>query len=296
MFATPHSSSRFWAFWRLARFDRPIGIALLLWPTLWAVWIASEGHPAWSIVLIFSVGVILMRAAGCVVNDIADRNFDKQVWRTQDRPLAKGDISTTEAILFFLSLLACAAALLFFLNQQTFYWALVAAALAALYPFMKRFTYLPQLVLAAAFSWGIPMAFVAQDKVPTEICWLIFLANLAWTVAYDTYYAMADREDDKKAGIKSIAILLDDMDLVAIIFLQSIFIITLLLLGQHIKANTLYYVSIGIAAAFFAYQFILARDRDKHHCLKAFLNNHWVGLVIFVGILLHYYGHIFSRN
>jgi len=218
-------------FLKLARFDRPIGIWLLLWPTLWAVYIAGNGNPPLRILLVFGAGVVLMRAAGCVINDIADRKVDGQVARTKERPLATGRIQTREAAAFFILLLALAASLLLFLNKATFYWALGAVAIASLYPFMKRYTYLPQVVLGAAFSWGIPMAFVAQGKAPGPECWLIFAGNLCWTVAYDTYYAMADREDDLKAGIKSTAILFGDMDLLMIGMLQAIFLFALWLLG-----------------------------------------------------------------
>lgn len=271
-------------FLKLARFDRPIGIWLLLWPTLWAVYIAGNGNPPLRILLVFGAGVVLMRAAGCVINDIADRKVDGQVARTKERPLATGRIQTREAAAFFILLLALAASLLLFLNKATFYWALGALAIASLYPFMKRYTYLPQVVLGAAFSWGIPMAFVAQGKAPGPECWLIFAGNLCWTVAYDTYYAMADREDDLKAGIKSTAILFGDMDLLMIGMLQAIFLFALWLLGGRLGLAWPFAVSLLAAAALFAWEFRLAGQREPARCLQAFLHNHWVGGVVFAGV------------
>ncbi len=271
-------------FLKLARFDRPIGIWLLLWPTLWAVYIAGNGNPPLRILLVFGAGVVLMRAAGCVINDIADRKVDGQVARTKERPLATGRIQTREAAAFFILLLALAASLLLFLNKATFYWALGAVAIASLYPFMKRYTYLPQVVLGAAFSWGIPMAFVAQGKAPGPECWLIFAGNLCWTVAYDTYYAMADREDDLKAGIKSTAILFGDMDLLMIGMLQAIFLFALWLLGGRLGLAWPFAVSLLAAAALFAWEFRLAGQREPARCLQAFLHNHWVGGVVFAGV------------
>jgi 4-hydroxybenzoate polyprenyltransferase len=279
---------RFPDFLALARFDRPIGIWLLLWPTLWAVYIAGEGRPAGAIVLIFTLGVVLMRAAGCVINDWADRNFDGHVKRTQQRPLATGKISATEALVFFAILVALAASLLLFLNKPTFFWSLGALAIASLYPFMKRFTYLPQVVLGAAFSWGIPMAFVAQGKAPSPECWLIFSANLCWTVAYDTYYAMADRDDDLKAGIKSTAILFGDMDLMMIASLQALFLLALWMLGARLGLAWPFTLSLLGAAALFFWEFQSSSRRDSDRCLNAFLHNHWVGALIFIGVFAGY--------
>jgi 4-hydroxybenzoate polyprenyltransferase len=275
-------------FLKLARFDRPIGIWLLLWPTLWAVYIAGDGNPPLRILLVFSAGVVLMRAAGCVINDIADRHFDGQVSRTKDRPIASGRIQAKEAAVFFIVLLALAASLLLLLNRETFYWALGAVAIASLYPFMKRYTYLPQVVLGAAFSWGIPMAFVAQGQTPGPECWLIFAGNLCWTVAYDTYYAMADREDDLKAGIKSTAILFGDMDLMMIGSLQAMFLFALYLLGGRLALGWPFAASLLVAAALFAWQLRLAGEREPARCLQAFLHNHWVGGVIFAGLIFGY--------
>lgn len=275
-------------FLALARFDRPIGIWLLLWPTLWAVYIAGDGHPPLHIIAVFSLGVVLMRAAGCVINDIADRDLDGQVRRTRERPLASGRIRAKEAAVFFIVLLALAAALLLFLNRATFYWSLGAVGLASLYPFMKRFTHLPQVVLGAAFSWGIPMAFVAQGKTPGPECWLIFAGNLCWTVAYDTYYAMADRDDDLRAGIKSTAILFGDMDLMIIGSLQGLFLLSLWMLGGRLDLGWPFLVALLAAATLFGWEFRLAGDREPGPCLQAFLHNHWIGAVIFAGVFLAY--------
>lgn len=275
-------------FLKLARFDRPIGIWLLLWPTLWAVYVAGDGQPALSIVLVFSAGVVLMRAAGCVINDWADRDFDGQVWRTKDRPLAAGKIKPKEALAFCALLVAASASLLLFLSLQTFYWSFGAVALAATYPFMKRYTYLPQVVLGAAFSWGIPMAFVAQGKVPGPECWLIFAANLCWTVAYDTYYAMADREDDLKAGIKSTAILFGEMDLLIIASLQALFLWALWMLGGRLGLAWPFTAALAAAALLFAWELRAARERQAQACLQSFLHNHWVGAVLFAGVFLGY--------
>lgn len=275
-------------FLKLARFDRPIGTWLLLWPTLWAVYIAGDGRPPLGIIVIFTLGVVLMRAAGCVINDLADRNFDGQVARTRERPLATGRIGAKEAAVFFVVLLALAASLLLFLNKTTFYWAFGAVALASLYPFMKRFTHLPQVVLGAAFSWGIPMAFVAQGKVPGPECWLLFVGNLCWTVAYDTYYAMADRDDDLKAGIKSTAILFGDMDLMIIGSLQGLFLLALWMLAGRLGLAWPFSVSLLGVLALFAWEFRLAGEREPARCLQAFLHNHWVGALLFAGVFLGY--------
>lgn len=275
-------------FLTLARFDRPIGIWLLLWPTLWAVYIAGDGRPPLTIIAVFALGVVLMRAAGCVINDLADRNLDGQVARTRERPLASGRIRAREAAVFFIVLLALAASLLLFLNRATFYWSLGAVGLATLYPFMKRFTHLPQIVLGAAFSWGIPMAFVAQGKTPGPECWLIFAGNLCWTVAYDTYYAMADRDDDVRAGIKSTAILFGDMDLMIIGSLQGLFLLALWMLGGRLDLGWPFLVALLAAGVLFAWEFRLAVNREPGPCLQAFLHNHWVGAVIFAGVFLAY--------
>ena len=270
------------------RLHRPIGIWLLLWPTLWAVWIAGNGKPAWDIVLIFTLGVVIMRSAGCVINDWADRDFDGQVTRTQGRPIADGRLPSREALYLFSALILCAAALLPFLNLQTFFWSFGALALAGLYPFMKRFTYLPQVVLGAAFSWAIPMAFVAQDQSPGLLCWLLYAANLVWTVAYDTQYAMADRDDDLKASIKSTAILFGRFDLAIIGVLQGIFLLMMTLLGLTLRLGPVWPVAVGVAGGLFVWQFRHSRDRVASHCTEAFLNNHKAGMVLFAGLAIGY--------
>ena len=269
----------------LMRLDRPIGIWLLLWPTLWAVWIAGDGHPSLSIVLIFTLGVVFMRSAGCVINDYADRHWDGEVARTADRPLVTGRVSAKEALLLFALLVGLSASLLLWLNRETFYWSLGALALATLYPFMKRYTYLPQVILGAAFSWAIPMAFVAQGKSPDALCWLLYSANLAWTVAYDTQYAMCDRDDDLKAGIKSTAILFGELDLLMIGLLQGLFLVGLFLLGQQLSLAWPWYAGLLLAFILFAIQAWQTRAREPQTCLDAFKNNHLVGLVVFIALL-----------
>ncbi len=269
----------------LMRLDRPIGIWLLLWPTLWAVWIAGDGHPSLSIVLIFTLGVVFMRSAGCVINDYADRHWDGEVSRTATRPLVTGRVSAKEALLLFALLVGLSASLLLWLNRETFYWSLGALALATLYPFMKRYTYLPQVILGAAFSWAIPMAFVAQGKSPDALCWLLYSANLAWTVAYDTQYAMCDRDDDLKAGIKSTAILFGELDLLMIGLLQGLFLVGLFLLGQQLSLAWPWYAGLLLAFILFAIQAWQTRAREPQTCLDAFKNNHLVGLVVFIALL-----------
>lgn len=269
----------------LMRLDRPIGIWLLLWPTLWAVWIAGDGHPSLSIVLIFTLGVVFMRSAGCVINDYADRHWDGEISRTANRPLVTGRVSAKEALLLFALLVGLSASLLLWLNRETFYWSLGALALATLYPFMKRYTYLPQVVLGAAFSWAIPMAFVAQGKSPDALCWLLYSANLAWTVAYDTQYAMCDRDDDLKAGIKSTAILFGELDLLMIGLLQGLFLVGLFLLGQQLSLAWPWYAGLLLAFILFAIQAWQTRAREPQTCLDAFKNNHLVGLVVFIALL-----------
>lgn len=272
----------------LARLDRPIGIWLLLWPTLWAVYIAGNGMPSARILIIFTLGVVLMRSAGCVINDWADRHVDGQVQRTKDRPIVSGKVRANEALVLFVVLVAAAATLLPFLNKATFYWSFGAIGLATLYPFMKRFTHLPQVVLGAAFSWSIPMAFVAQGETPGPACWLLYAANLCWTVAYDTQYAMADREDDIQAGIKSTAILFDDMDLLIIGCLQAMFLLALWMLGNRLGLAWPFFVAIIGAAALFVVQYRRSEQREATGCFSAFLHNHWVGAVLFAGVFFGY--------
>jgi len=272
----------------LMRLDKPIGILLLLWPTLSALWIAAEGLPDLSVLSVFILGVIIMRSAGCVVNDYADRNVDGQVTRTLNRPLIRGDVTPRQALILFASLGFLAFFLVAQLNELTIWMSLVAIFLAALYPFMKRYTYLPQVFLGMAFGWAIPMAFAAQtNEVPT-IAWLLFLANILWTTAYDTFYAMADREDDMFAGVKSTAILFGDDDLVIIGVLQFMFLLVMVLIGGQLEMSISYYLGVLGAGLLSIYQQRVAKDKQPAHCLQAFLNNNWVGGVIFVGIVFHY--------
>ncbi len=272
----------------LIRFDRPIGTYLLLWPTLWALWIAAEGLPDLHLLAIFILGTVLMRSAGCIINDYADRNIDKLVARTANRPLTTGRISSKNALIFCAILCLCAFVLVLFTNQKTILLSFAALALAGCYPFMKRYTYFPQLVLGAAFAWSIPMAFAAQrDELPPSL-WLLYIAVLLWTMAYDTFYAMVDREDDVKIGVKSTAILFGDDDRIITGILQASVIVVLLLTGGQFKLGHWYYIGVLAAALLFIYQQHLIRHRQHDNCFKAFLNNHWVGAVVFVGIFLHY--------
>lgn len=272
----------------LARLNRPIGVWLLLWPTLWAVFLAGSGRPPLHIVVVFALGVLFMRSAGCVINDYADRDFDGHVWRTQARPLATGRIRPREALAFFAVLVGLSALLLPFLNLTTFFWSFGALAIAVAYPFMKRYTFLPQVVLGAAFSWGIPMAFTAQGQEPGLACWLLYGANLCWTVAYDTQYAMADREDDLKVGIKSTAILFGRFDRRIIAALQGVFLLAMVLLGRQSGLGWPYFAALAGAIALFAWQARLTAARQPADCLKAFLHNHWVGMLVFAGLLAGY--------
>ncbi|WP_070885834.1 4-hydroxybenzoate octaprenyltransferase [Pseudomonas argentinensis] len=279
---------RTWDFLQLTRMDKPIGIYLLLWPTLWALWIAAEGVPSIKNLLIFVVGVVLMRAAGCVINDYADRNFDGHVSRTKARPLASGRVTAREALILFVVLIALSFALVLLTNATTVWLSFGALAVAALYPFMKRYTYYPQVVLGTAFSWGMPMAFTAETGELPAAAWLLLLANVIWTVAYDTYYAMADREDDLKIGVKSTAILFGDADRVIILGLQGMALLCLLLAGARFELGLYFHLGLLVAAGCFAWEFHITRQREPMVCFRAFLHNHWAGLAIFVGIVLDY--------
>ena len=279
---------RAWDFIQLTRMDRPIGIYLLLWPTLTALWIAGEGAPSLKNLLIFTLGTVLMRAAGCVVNDYADRNFDGHVERTKSRPLATGAVSVREAMLTFALLLALAFGLVLLTNATTVWLSFGAVALAACYPFMKRYTFYPQVVLGAAYSWGIPMAFTAESGALPAAAWLLYIANLLWTVAYDTYYAMTDRPDDLKIGVKSTAILFGDADRVIILTLQGLSLLCLLLAGARFELGGYFHLGLLAAAACFLWEFHSTRSRDRQLCCRAFLHNHWAGLAILAGIILDY--------
>lgn len=286
--ALQHRAPRLWPWLQLMRLDRPIGTLLLLWPTLWAVWIAGAGNPSARTIIVFTLGVIVMRAAGCVINDYADRNFDGHVKRTQARPLATGALRGRDALMLFAGLMVIALILVLMLNRFTFYLAFGGAALAIIYPFMKRFTFLPQLFLGAAFAWAIPMAFAAETETLPAAAWLIFVAKLLWTVAYDTQYAMCDREDDLKVGIKSTAILFGEADRLIIGVLQALTLWPLWLLGRGLDFGWTWYLGLAVAAGLFVYQQWLIRDRQPEGCFRAFLNNQWVGAALFAGLWLQY--------
>ena len=269
----------------LARLNRPIGIYLLLWPTLWALWLAAGGVPSTHNLVVFIAGVILCRSAGCIINDFADRHFDGHVKRTLKRPLVTGKISPNEALVSAGALFLVAFFLVLTTNALTVSLSFVALLLASLYPFAKRHTHLPQVVLGAAFGWSIPMAFAAQAGELTTQVWLLFIANLLWTVAYDTQYAMVDRNDDIKIGIKSTAILFGDMDNLIIGCFQILTLVALTMLGLQLALDWPFYLSLVVAGAGFGYQQWLTRHREGDSCFKAFLSNHWIGACIFVGII-----------
>jgi 4-hydroxybenzoate polyprenyltransferase len=280
---------RFYQYALLMRLHRPIGIYLLLWPTLWALWIASNGYPDITVAMVFILGVILMRSAGCVINDYADRHIDPHVSRTRERPLAAGQVSEREALTLFIILCLLALALVLLMNWLTIALSVVAALLAATYPFTKRYTYWPQVYLGFAFGWSIPMAFAAQTGTVPPLAWLLFIINVLWTIAYDTLYAMVDREDDLMIGVKSTAILFGQADKVMVAALHITVLGLLLWIGQQLYFGKLYHLGLLIAASLAIYQQWLIRDRQPTHCLQAFLNNHWLGAAIFTGIATDYY-------
>lgn len=273
---------------RLMRLDKPIGIWLLLWPTLWALWIAGEGHPDAGVFVVFVVGVVIMRSAGCVLNDYADRHIDPYVERTRLRPIASGAVSPVEALTLFVALSLIAIGLATLLNRPAQILALVGALLTIVYPFIKRVISIPQFVLGAAFGWAVPMAFAAQTGEASQLGWLVFGCALIWATVYDTFYAMVDRDDDIKVGVKSTAILFGDADLFVIGGLQMLMLVALLFVGQMAELGFWYFASVGLAGLLMAYHQWLARGRTRDGCFKAFLNNHYLGMVIFIGIVLHY--------
>lgn len=273
---------------QLIRFDKPIGTLLLLWPTLAALWLAAAGVPAIKLLAIFAAGTFLTRSAGCVINDLADRNLDGAVARTEQRPLVSGAVTVNEAIAVFVALMLLAFALVLLTNPLTIGLSFAAVALASAYPFMKRYTHLPQVVLGAAFSWGIPMAFAAQLAELPPALWLLYFANLLWTVAYDTMYAMVDREDDLKIGIKSSAILFGRYDVMIIALLQVATLVLWYFLGEAFNLGLAYTAALCVAAVLFGYQLVLIRQREPAACFRAFLHNNWVGLVLFAGVALHF--------
>ena len=281
-----------WPSWRvwiaITRLDKPIGSYLLLWPTLWALWVAAEGVADISNIIIFVIGVFLMRSAGCVINDIADRKVDGHVERTKDRPLATGMLSTKHAVIGFVVLCALAFGLVLFTNTLTIYLSFAGAALAAIYPFMKRHTHLPQVFLGAAFSWAIPMAFAAQADALPPVVWLLYAANLVWTVAYDTLYAMVDRDCDIKIGVKSTAILFGELDLFMIGLLQVLNLMCLWLAAGQLALSWAFYLALALGALFLAWQLWNVRSRSREDCFTEFRRSHWFGLIIWLGLVGHY--------
>ena len=273
---------------RLMRIDRPIGTWLLMWPALWALWLAGEGSPSLKNLLIFTFGVLVMRAAGCVINDYADRHLDGAVERTKNRPLAAGEVSERTALILFGGLMLLALLLVLMTNPLTIYLSFGGAALAASYPFMKRITHLPQFVLGAAWAWCVPMIFAAETGSLPAALWWLFAAIVCWTVAFDTYYAMVDRDDDVEIGIKSTAILFGRMDLAAIISLQIVALACLVVTGVLFERGLIYFAALTVAAIMFINQYRIGKTRDRDACFRAFLNNHRVGMYIFIGLGLDY--------
>lgn len=272
----------------LTRLNRPIGIWLLLWPTLWALWIAGDGRPSEKVLIIFVLGTVVMRSAGCIVNDFADRNFDPHVRRTRERPLAARRVGPIEALVVFAVLVAFALWLVTRLDPFTILLACIGAVLTVSYPFFKRFFPAPQFYLGLAFSWGVPMAFAAETGALPRVCWLIFIASVVWAAIYDTLYAMVDREDDLKIGVKSTAILFADLDKLFVGAMQVVMLLALALAGRSMHFGPWYYAGLTGAAVFFAYQQWIIRNRDPAACFRAFLNNHYAGMVIFIGVVLEY--------
>lgn len=280
--------SKWQAYSRLMRTDRPIGSLLLLWPTYWALWIAARGTPDWHILIIFTIGVFSMRAAGCVINDFADRKFDGSVERTKNRPLPRGDVTEKEAKILFAVLVLVSFGLVLTLNTMTIWLSVAGLALAWIYPFVKRVSHLPQVVLGAAFGWSIPMAFAAVSESLPAVCWLLFAVNIIWSVIYDTQYAMVDRNDDLKIGVKSTAILFGRFDKIIIGVLQLVMILMLLWTGMMANLSGIFYWSLLLAGALFVYQQRLMADRERDPCFQAFMNNNYVGFILFLGMLVSY--------
>jgi len=272
----------------LMRLNKPIGILLLLWPTLWALWLAAKGYPDPLMLAVFVAGVIVMRSAGCVINDIADRHVDGHVKRTRERPLAVGKITIPSALVLFFVLILCALLLVLLCNFFTIQLAFIGAALAVIYPFLKRITHLPQAWLGMAFAWSVPMAFAAETNAVPFVGWFLFFTAMVWPVIYDTMYAMADRVDDVKIGVKSIAILFGRWDLAMIALLQMVFVSMMVFVGRLFQLDVIYYASLLVVSALFVYQQWLIKDRDPALCMRAFLNNHWIGCIIFMGIFFSY--------
>jgi len=275
-------------YWLLARFDKPIGILILLWPAVWALWVASEGKPDLLVLTVICAGVVLMRAAGCVINDYADREIDPHVERTKLRPIAAGKVSPKEALIVFTVLCLSAFLLVLLLNTYTIMLSFGGAFLAATYPFMKRYTQLPQAYLGIAFGWAVPMSFAAQINTIPVVAWVMYLAVVLWALVYDTMYAMVDKEDDLKIGVKSTAILFGDYDREIMAILQLIILALLFYVGVIQELSWIYYSALGLSSLFFIYQQKLIFYRNKADCFKAFLNSNWFGLTLFIGLVLEY--------
>lgn len=285
----PEMRTKLWSYIQLMRLDKPVGIYLVLWPALWALWLAAEGTPPGLILLVFILGAIVMRSAGCVINDYADRHWDGAVARTATRPLATGAITPRAALLIFIGLCLIGFVLVLLLNPLTILLSLGALVLASLYPFTKRYTHWPQMFLGAAFAWAVPMSYAAVlGGVPYQ-AWLVFAITLIWTLIYDTFYAITDRDDDLKVGIKSTAILFGRYDLVIIGLLQSLMVLLLVVLGYWLQLGVAFWLSLLVVVALFGSQLWQSRHRDQQACFKAFKQNHWVGLVILVGLMIDYY-------
>jgi 4-hydroxybenzoate polyprenyltransferase len=289
-FLPPATGEKLRLYAQLIRFDKPIGTWLLLWPALWALAIAGNGSPDGWVLFVFVCGVFLMRSAGCAINDYADRDIDLHVARTRERPLTSGKISPREALAVFAVLGLLAFVLVLTLNRLTILLSFGGILLAASYPFMKRFHYLPQVHMGAAFGWSVPMAYAAQTDSLPKMAWLLYVATLVWAVAYDTIYSMVDRDDDLRIGVKSTAILFGDYDRLMIGIFQVLFLLAMALAGIDLGFSAIYFVALGVAALLLVYQQFLINDRVPEHCFVAFLNNHWVGAIVFFGIMGHYYG------
>jgi len=276
------------AYERLMRLDKPIGILLLLWPTLWALWIAGRGHPNWVMVWIFVLGAVLMRSAGCVMNDLADRKFDVHVERTQKRPLVTGEVSVCEALMLAAGLCLLAFGLVLFLNQRTIILSFAALFLAASYPFTKRFIAIPQAYLGIAFGFGILMAFAAQVDAVPRLAWWMLTANILWAIAYDTEYAMVDREDDRKIGIRTSALLFGRFDVLAIMLCYAVMLAILVGVGMMVYRKWPYYLGLAMAAGIALYHYRLIHQREPAKCFRAFLHNNWLGAAVFGGLFASY--------
>ncbi|WP_311747288.1 4-hydroxybenzoate octaprenyltransferase [Proteus columbae] len=283
------TQSKWQAYSRLMRIDKPIGALLLLWPTYWALWIAAKGFPDWHILIVFTIGVFSMRAAGCVINDFADQKIDGSVERTKNRPLPSGAVTEKESKILFIVLVLLSFALVLTLNTMTIWLSVAGLALAWFYPFVKRFSNLPQLILGMAFGWSIPMGFAAVSESLPLVCWLLFLVNIIWSVVYDTQYAMVDRNDDIKIGVKSTAILFGRYDKIIIGILQLVMLALLVGIGILLNLKGIYYWSLLLVTALFIYQQKLIAERERAPCFQAFMNNNYVGFVLFAGILFSYF-------